>query len=261
MKHRFTLIELLVVIAIIAILAAMLLPALQKARESAHNVNCKNNLKQQGLGMLMYADTWRGYLPALNRFNSGSARNKHYYPNILVNEKFWPTPKSWVNENDGQIGIGLYRCPSLKTPGPGGYSVVFGRGNTTITTTPLNDAGQRHFVWAEHKNLSSFRAPARSWLIGDTDFVPSGVPDTFIADSSGWGGGGVYMKCNYGNTKCAGSTWWQNMGSGSGDTIASRRHRNRAGGNACFFDGHIGEYNFNRFTTVKDSLDILGHVK
>ena len=72
-KRGFTLIELLVVIAIIAILAALLMPALASAKESGRAIKCLSNMRQVGLGIYMYKDDYGGFLP----FAGSTDRNWH----------------------------------------------------------------------------------------------------------------------------------------------------------------------------------------
>lgn len=201
-KSHFTLIELLVVIAIIAILAAMLMPALQQARERGRGASCLSNCKQIGNAILLYVDANDAFIPQLSVKNAFGG--KVSWAAILWNKKFVPNNK-------------LFYCP---------------------TSTRVNAASD----WTEHRvnGISSSNTYTEFIDFGMNRMITLSSSRTYkVTKVKSPSRTMIITECNLPGLKKGCSTAaqaWPTVNSSNG--IGSVAIRHKGIGNFIYFDGH-----------------------
>jgi len=226
MKRRsgFTLIELLVVIAIIAILIALLLPAVQAAREAARRSNCKNNLKQMGLALHNYHDTYLSF-PAGYIYRNGNGQPNYGWavailPQLELGNLYDQLDPGRVPLRDRYVSgasaadqallqteISAYLCPSDPHPGLAtsvnfgsndhfdvGYSSYVGAAGWSNTPDyPVRDLDAGGMLWGNSylKMRDVTDGLTNTQVVGERDFSSLGATWVGVGINSSYGNNGT----------------------------------------------------------------------
>ena len=166
-KHRFTLIELLIVIAIIAILAAMLLPALNKARERARSISCVGKLRQIGQAATLYAGDYDGVLPPAQITGNGTVGIIGNITNLSWVARTWP----YLIGNAMTYGNSMRQKAYICDAGPFQTASGGSQGSEPVTNYAWNgicgQTSRGDFKCVKSIKLGSLRNPSAGGLCLD----------------------------------------------------------------------------------------------